>query len=249
MCNSLCIFNSINKKIFLKYSKVLNFSLALFNTSIIIVTLLCFISCNLDLIIITGYTNYINNIFFGLIMLSIIMLIVFYIYKQNFVNEKKQTSIILATICLCIVLIKIFSSLVIIGKLRSRFELIKKIEFASKKSYKESLNQSKLLLIYILIIFGLYIITGIFWLFYIVLIYNLRVVILNDERNNINIYNRNNLSYLSTKTDLGDNSREVIINNLSKENNFYYFSDNIINKVQKDYEDKEIQTNIKGLVK
>ena len=81
------------------------------------------------------------------------------------------------------------------------------------------------------------------------MIYNLRVVILNDERNNINIYNRNNLSYLSTKTDLGDNSREVIINNLSKENNFYYFSDNIINEVQKDYEDKEIQTNIKGLVK
>ena len=248
MCNSICLFNSINSKRFLNYSKILNITIILFNSLILLITILCFISCNLDLIIITGYISYINNIIFCLIMISIIMLIIFYTYKKNVINEKKQAIIILSAMCLCISMVKYFTTLTILRKVKNRYKMIKKFEYPDPKSYKDAYNQTKVLLIYLLMIFILYFFNLILWLFYIILIFSLRINIINNERNN-NIYNRNNLSYLSTKTDLGENNREIIINNLNEENNYYYFSKNIIKEVEKDFEDKEIQTNIKGIVK
>jgi hypothetical protein len=53
---------------------------------------------------------------------------------------------------------------------------------------------------------------------------------------------------MSTRPDINDNSQEIIINNLNegnKNNNFYYLSQNIINKFEKEYEEKGVQTIIK----
>ena len=61
-------------------------------------------------------------------------------------------------------------------------------------------------------------------------------------------FNRN--SYLSTKPDFDDNGQEIAVENLNdgnKDNNFIYVSRNIINKIEKEYEDKGTQTNIKGI--
>ena len=247
MCNSFCIFSHLNTNKFIKYSNILNILQIIINSFIIIISLLCFISCNLDLIIKTGYSNYINNIFFCLFMLIIIALIKYYHYKKILIKDKKQTSLILICLCFCVTITKCFSCLFAISKMIRIYRLIK---IENSKEIFKVYKQADLLLIYLIILLGLFIILGIFWLIYMILIYNLRIIILNNDINNI-YYNRNNISYMSTKPDLDDNSQEIAINNLNegyKNNNFNYFSQNIINNIQKEYENKEAQTNIKGLI-
>ena len=69
----------------------------------------------------------------------------------------------------------------------------------------------------------------------------------NNDANNV-YRNNGNLSYMSTRPDINDNSQEIIINNLNegnKNNNFYFLSQNVINKFEKEFEEKEVQTVIK----
>ena len=96
---------------------------------------------------------------------------------------------------------------------------------------------------------GLYNFSIIILLIYSLLIYKLRLIAIRNDLNNV-YHNNGNISYMSTKSDVNDNSREIIINNLNEENkknnNFFFFSQNLINKFEKEYEDKGIQAVIKG---
>ena len=252
MCNSNLLFNSLTTNKFLQYSFILTIIQIIIISLIILFTILCFISCNLSFIIKTGYSYYINNIFFGLIILSIIILIIFYQKKKILIKDKKQASIFFYMICISISITKSFTSFVTIGKLRNLYSLIKKWNLTYQISYAKMYKEYNILFAYLIILLGLYLIYGLFCLIHIILISKLRVIILNNNLNNDYYNNNNNLSHLSTKPDFDDNSHEIIINNLNegnKNNNFYFLSQNIINKIKKEYEDKGTQTNIKGIIK
>ena len=250
MCYISCLFNSLTSNKFLKYSFILNIMQIIINSLIIIFTLLCFISCNLDLIIKTGYTFYINNIFFCVIILLITILIIFYSKKEYLIKEKKQSSIFLIIICLSISAIKFFTSLFTFLKNKRLYKLINTWKYTYQSGYLKIYKDYNILFTYLLVILVLFFINGILWLLYAILISHLRIIIINNNANN-NYYNSNNLSHLSTKSDFDDNNSEIIINNLnegSKNNNFYYLSENIINNIKKEFEDKESQTIIKSKI-
>ena len=250
MCNSICIIRSLTTNKFEKYSRFLNFLQIILNSFIILFTILCFSSCELNLIIKTGYSNYINNILFSLIMILIIILIKYYHHKNYLIKDKKQTSFILIFLCLSITIIKFFNLLIAITKLNRIYSIKKNDIYSYQKDYNKVYKQIKKLSIYLSILLSLFFILGIFWLIYLILFFNLRIIILNNDINNA-YFNRNNISYISTKPEVDDNSQDIIINNInedSKNNNFNYLSQNIINKIQKEYENKEVQTNIKGIL-
>ena len=247
MCNSYCIIRSLNTNKFVKFSNILNIVQLILNFLIIITSILCFTYCDSDLIINTGYSSYVNNIFFCFIMMLITILLIYYNKKNYLIKDKKRTSITLICFCLGATILKCFTSLALVVKIKKLYRLYR---FKSDYNYKNNnriYKQVNLLLIYALYLLGFFILLGIFWLIYILLIYNLNIIILNNDANNV-FYNRN--SYLSTKPDFDDNGQEIAVENLNdgnKDNNFIYVSKNIINKIEKEYEDKGTQTNIKGI--
>ena len=250
MCNSYCIITSLTTNNFTKYSLVLNVIIIILNIIIIFISILCLISCEIDLIIKTGYMNYTNNILLCILFILGLLLIEFYRKKNYLLKDKKQISIIIIMVSLVMSVMKCFSSLIAIAKIKRIYESIKIQSNYKFDRYEKLYKQVNLLLGYILTLFGLFIILSIFLIIYTLLIYNLRIIIFNNDVNNV-YNNRNNISYLSTQPDISDNSNEIIINNINernKNNNFYYLSQNIINKVEKDYEDKESQTIIKGII-
>ena len=250
MCNSYCIITSLTTNNFTKYSLVLNVIIIILNIIIIFISILCLISCEIDLIIKTGYMNYTNNILLCILFILGLLLIEFYRKKNYLLKDKKQISIIIIMVSLVMSVMKCFSSLIALAKIKRIYESIKIQSNYKNDRYEKLYKQVNLLLGYILTFFGLFIILSIFLIIYTLLIYNLRIIIFNNDVNNV-YNNRNNISYLSTQPDISDNSNEIIINNINernKNNNFYYLSKNIINKVEKDYEDKESQTIIKGII-
>lgn len=250
MCNSYCIITSLTTNNFTKYSLVLNVIIIILNIIIIFISILCLISCEIDLIIKTGYMNYTNNILLCILFILGLLLIEFYRKKNYLLKDKKQISIIIIMVSLVMSVMKCFSSLIALAKIKRIYESIKIQSNYKNDRYEKLYKQVNLLLGYILTFFGLFIILSIFLIIYTLLIYNLRIIIFNNDVNNV-YNNRNNISYLSTQPDISDNSNEIIINNINernKNNNFYYLSQNIINKVEKDYEDKESQTIIKGII-
>ena len=241
MCNFCCRINSLTIDKFNKYSFLINILQISISSIIIFINLLSFIICDKNLIIITGFTNYVNNIFLSLLILASIILIEFYRKKNNLTNEKKRVSIILISFILFMSIYKIFSSLIEIANLYQKYYLLKR--------GKNLLIQIKIMIVINIMNLGLYIFSIIILLIYSLLIYKLRLIAIRNDLNNV-YHNNGNISYMSTKSDVNDNSREIIINNLNEENkknnNFFFFSQNLINKFEKEYEDKECQTTIKG---
>ena len=239
MCYSNCILNSLTRNNFKKCSVILNIIQLSISLIILLINLLIFIICDMDLIIKTGFSSYINNIFLCILIILSLFIIEYYRRNNNLTKDKKQATFTLIFICELMTILKCFSSLITIAEI-DRIYLRNKIE-------QRKCNQIKLMLGIIIATFGLYIASGIILIIYILLIYNLRIIIFNNDVNNIN-RNNGNLSYMSTRPDINDNSQEIIINNLNegnKNNNFYYLSQNIINKFEKEYEEKEVQTIIK----
>jgi hypothetical protein len=185
--------------------------------------------------------SYVNNIFLSLLIIPIIILIEFYRKRNNLTKEKKGASFILISLSLFMSIYKSFSSLIEISK-------IYRIYFLSKGD-KNLLNQIKIIIGIKIMTLGLYFFSIIILLIYTLLIYKLRLISIHNDLNNV-YHNNGNISYMSTKSDVNDNSKEIIINNLNegnkKNNNFFFFSQNLINKFEKEYEDKGIQAVIKG---
>jgi hypothetical protein len=185
--------------------------------------------------------SYVNNIFLSLLILPTIILIDFYRKRNNLQKEKKGASFILINFILFMSIYKVFSSLIEISKLYHKYKLF--------KGEKNILFQIEIMLGVNLMNLGSYIFSVITLLIYTLLIYKLRLIVIQNDLNNV-YHNNGNISYMSTKSDVNDNSREIIINNLNEENkknnNFFFFSQNLINKFEKEYEDKGIQAVIKG---
>ena len=239
MCYSNFILNSLSRNNFKKYSFILNIIQLSISFIIMLINLLIFIICDMSLIIKTGLFSYINNIFLCILIILSLLIIEYYRRNNNLTKEKKQTTIILIFFCVLMTIIKCLTSLITIAK-------IEQIYLLNKNNQRKS-NQTKLMFGITMATFGLYAASGIILIIYILFIYNLRIIIFNNDVNNA-YRNNGNLSYMSTKPDINDNSQEIIINNLNegnKNNNFYFLSQNIINKFEKEFEEKEVQTVIK----
>jgi len=182
--------------------------------------------------------SYVNNIFLSLLIIPSIILIELYRKRNNLTKEKKSTSMILISFSLFMSIYKLFSTLIEISKLHQINYL-----FRNEKNY---FIQIKFILGVNIMNLGFYIFSIIILLIYSLLIYKIRLIAFHNDLNNV-YHNNGNISYMSTKSDVNDNSREIIINNLNegnkKNNNFFFFSQNLINKFEKEYEDKECQTN------
>ena len=238
MCNSCCRLNSLTLDKFNKYSFLINILQISISSLIIFINLLIFIICNKSLIIRIGFMSYVNNIFLSLLIIPSIIIIELYRKRNNLTKEKKSTSMILISFSLFMSIYKLFSTLIEISKLHQINYL-----FRNEKNY---FIQIKFILGVNIMNLGLYIFSIIILLIYSLLIYKIRLIAFHNDLNNV-YHNNGNISYMSTKSDVNDNSREIIINNLNegnkKNNNFFFFSQNLINKFEKEYEDKECQTN------
>jgi len=242
MCYSHCILSSLTRNNFKKYSFILNIIQISINFIILLINLLIFKICDMYLIIKTGFMSYANNIFLSILIMISFLIIEYYRRRNNLEKDKKQTTIALICSCVLMTIIKCFSSLIAIAKI-DRIYIQTKVD-------QRLFSQTNLMLGITIVTFGCYITSVIILIIYILLIYNLRIIIFNNDANNVN-RNNGNLSYMSTRPDINDNSQEIIINNLNegnKNNNFYFLSQNIINKFEKEYEEKEAQTIIKGII-
>ena len=242
MCYSHCILTSLTRNNFKKYSFILNIIQISISFIILLINLLIFKICDMYLIIKTGFMSYANNIFLSILIMLSFLIIEYYGRRNNLEKDKKQTTIALICSCVLMTIIKCFSSLIAIAKI-DRIYIQTKVD-------QRLFSQTNLMLGITIVTFGCYITSVIILIIYILLIYNLRIIIFNNDANNIN-RNNGNLSYMSTRPDINDNSQEIIINNLNegnKNNNFYFLSQNIINKFEKEYEEKEAQTIIKGII-
>jgi len=242
MCYSHCILTSLTRNNFKKYSFILNIIQISISFIILLINLLIFKICDMYLIIKTGFMSYANNIFLSILIMLSFLIIEYYRRRNNLEKDKKQTTIALICSCVLMTIIKCFSSLIAIAKI-DRIYIQTKVD-------QRLFSQTNLMLGITIVTFGCYITSVIILIIYILLIYNLRIIIFNNDANNVN-RNNGNLSYMSTRPDINDNSQEIIINNLNegnKNNNFYFLSQNIINKFEKEYEEKEAQTIIKGII-
>ena len=241
MCNSCFRVNSLTTNNFKKYSFQINIAQISINSCIIFINILIFIIRDKALTIKTGFIYYINNIFISLIIISLFTLIEFYRKRNILTNEKKQASLILICFCLFLSSYKCLSSLLEISKVFNIYRLF--------KQYNSLFTQFKIMLVINLMTLVLYFLSTNMSIIYCLLMNKLRVVVFNNNLNNV-YHNNGNISYMSTKLDANDNSQEIIINNLNegnkKNNNFFFFSQNLINKFEKEFEDKETQTTIKG---
>ena len=243
MCYSHCILNSLTRNNFQKFSFILNIIQLSISIIIMIINLLIFIICDKHLIIRTGFMSFVNNIFLSFLIMLLLLVIEYYRRSNNLTKDKKQTTFTLICFCVLMTIIKCFSSLITIAKIDRIYILI--------KDDKILFSQTTLMLGITLVTFGLYITSEIILIIYILFIYNLRIIIFNNDANNNINRNNGNLSYMSTRPDITDNSQEIIINNLNegnKNNNFYFLSQNIINKFEKECEEKEAPTIIKGII-
>jgi ABC-type microcin C transport system permease subunit YejE len=161
-------------------------------------------------------------------------------------RDKKQASIFIVFACFWVSIIFCFLSLVAIGKLKTKFKS-RLFEYYSNHKNYEVVKQIKILFIYLIIILASYLILTIVWLINITLIYNFKINVYNNAVNDYDY--GNNISYLSTQSDLNENNQENIINNINdenKKNNICFLSQNIINKIEKEFKDNGCQTIIKA---
>ena len=242
MCKCKRIFRNVTLEKCSKISFVFNLSLTLLNITIIIFTSLCFIQDKYDIILKTEMMSYINNIFFCVIMISFLILIEFYRCKKFLIKRKIKSSLILMTSCTFISAIKImdvFDSITKINRYMLLFNFKKNsnIDFVMKLT--KQINKQKTYLIIILVIFT---ITFLLYIFYAISLFNMSIIYMNINFNNAQ--NDDKISNISTEVDISNDNNENNISdiNIDKIKYKYYLSENIMNKIEKEYKDKMTQT-------
>ena len=98
-CKCNRIIRNISLEKCSKISLVLNLSLISLNIVIIFFTLLCFIKDKYEIILKTEILSYVNNIFFCVIMIMIIILIEYYRCKKFLIKSKIKASLSLISLC------------------------------------------------------------------------------------------------------------------------------------------------------
>ena len=240
------IFRNVTLEKCSKISFVFNLSLTLLNITIIIFTSLCFIQDKYDIILKTEMMSYINNIFFCVIMISFLILIEFYRYKKYLIKRKIKSSLIFMSSCAFISAIKImdaFDSITKINRYMILFNFNKKnfnSDFASK--IVKQINEQKT---YLIIILCTFILAFLLYIFYVISLFNMNIIFMNIYFNNAQ--NDDKISNISTEVDISNDNNENNISNINidKIKYKYYFSENIMSNIEKEYKDKMTQTIVK----
>ena len=238
MCKCKRIIRNVSLEKCSKIALILNLSLILLNITIIFFTSLCFIEDKYEIIQKAQILTHINNIFVCIIMIIFITLIEFYRYKKYLIKRKIKSSLIFMSSCAFISAIKImdaFDSITKINRYMILFNFNKKnlnSDFASK--IVKQINKQKTYLIIILCTFILA------FLLY------MNIIFMNIYFNNAQ--NDDKISNISTEVDISnDNNNENNISNINmdKIKYKYYFSENIMSNIEKEYKDKMTQTIVK----
>ena len=111
------------------------------------------------------------------------------------------------------------------------------IDFVMKLT--KQINKQKTYLIIILVIFT---ITFLLYIFYAISLFNMSLIYMNINFNNAQ--NDDKISNISTEVDISNDNNENNISdiNIDKIKYKYYLSENIMNKIEKEYKDKMTQT-------
>ena len=244
MCKCNRIFRNISLEKCSKISLVLNLSLILLNLVIIFFTLLCFIKDKKGIILKTEMLSYINNIFFCIIMIILLILIEYYRCTKYLIKSKIKASLTFISACAFISAIKfmdVFDSITKINRYMSLFNVNKKTvynDYAIQISRQIS-NQKK----YLIIILVTFIILLVLNVIYIIALFNMNIIFINI---NFNLaQNDDKISSVSTEVDIS-NDNENNISNISfdKIKYKYYLSETIMNKIEKEYNNQMTQTNM-----
>ena len=114
-------------------------------------------------------------------------------------------------------------------------------DFASK--IVKQINKQKT---YLIIILCTFILAFLLYIFYVISLFNMNIIFMNIYFNNAQ--NDDKISNISTEVDISnDNNNENNISNINmdKIKYKYYFSENIMSKIEKEYKDKMTQTIVK----
>ena len=240
MCKCNLIFRNVIEKIE-KIFPAINLFIILFNLVIIFLVLVCLIQDKYEIYLKTGILSFINHIFFSFIKIILFILLEYYSCKNRLIRKKRSVSLIISIACFITSLTKsfsVFDPINKINKYKSLSNLNKTTIYNNYNIPKNQINKQKqyLTLIFIMLIAQLA-------LFAIYIIFICYINILFDNNNEINAQIDNIISEQSTEVEV-NNDDENIINYLNngKIKYKYYLSENIMNKIEKEYKDQMTQT-------
>ena len=240
MCKCNLIFRNVIEKIE-KIFPAINLFIILFNLVIIFLVLVCLIQDKYEIYLKTGILSFINHIFFSFIKIILFILLEYYSCKNRLIRKKRSVSLIISIACFITSLTKsfsVFDPINKINKYKSLSNLNKTTIYNEYNIPKKQINKQKqyLTLIFIMLIAQL----ALFAIYIILICY---INILFDNNNEINAQIDNIISEQSTEVEV-NNDDENIINYLNngKIRYKYYLSENIMNKIEKEYKDQMTQT-------
>ena len=240
MCKCNLIFRNVIEKIE-KIFPAINLFIILFNLVIIFLVLVCLIQDKYEIYLKTGILSFINHIFFSFIKIILFILLEYYSCKNRLIRKKRSVSLIISIACFITSLTKsfsVFDPINKINKYKSLFNVNKTTIYNKYIIPNKQINKQKkyLTLIFIMLIAQL----ALFAIYIILICY---INILFDNNNEINSQVDNIISEQSTEVEV-NNDDENIINYLNngKIRYKYYLSENIMNKIEKEYKDQMTQT-------
>ena len=240
MCKCNLIFRNVIEKIE-KIFPAINLFIILFNLVIIFLVLLCLIQDKYEIYLKTGILSFINHIFFSFIKIILFILLEYYSCKNRLIRKKRSVSLIISIACFFTSLTKsfsVFDPINKINKYKSLYIVNKTTIYNKYNIPNKQINKQKkyLTLIFIMLIAQL----ALFAIYIILICY---INILFDNNNEINSQIDNIISEQSTEVEV-NNDDENIINYLNngKIRYKYYLSENIMNKIEKEYKDQMTQT-------
>ena len=240
MCKCNLIFRNVIEKIE-KIFPAINLFIILFNLVIIFLVLVCLIQDKYEIYLKTGILSFINHIFFSFIKIILFILLEYYSCKNRLIRKKRSVSLIISIACFITSLTKsfsVFDPINKINKYKSLYIVNKTTIYNKYIIPNKQINKQKkyLTLIFIMLIAQL----ALFAIYIILICY---INILFDNNNEINSQVDNIISEQSTEVEV-NNDDENIINYLNngKIKYKYYLSENIMNKIEKEYKDQMTQT-------
>ena len=240
MCKCNLIFRNVIEKIE-KIFPAINLFIILFNLVIIFLVLVCLIQDKYEIYLKTGILSFINHIFFSFIKIILFILLEYYSCKNRLIRKKRSVSLIISIACFITSLTKsfsVFDPINKINKYKSLYIVNKTTIYNKYIIPNKQINKQKkyLTLIFIMLIAQL----ALFAIYIILICY---INILFDNNNEINSQVDNIISEQSTEVEV-NNDDENIINYLNngKIRYKYYLSENIMNKIEKEYKDQMTQT-------
>ena len=240
MCKCNLIFRNVIEKIE-KIFPAINLFIILFNLVIIFLVLVCLIQDKYEIYLKTGILSFINHIFFSFIKIILFILLEYYSCKNRLIRKKRSVSLIISIACFITSLTKsfsVFDPINKINKYKSLYIVNKTTIYNKYIIPNKQINKQKkyLTLIFIMLIAQL----ALFAIYIILICY---INILFDNNNEINAQIDNIISEQSTEVEV-NNDDENIINYLNngKIRYKYYLSENIMNKIEKEYKDQMTKT-------